>query len=207
MNHNLAHGFYQSFLQFPGSLALSVGGCEFSYSRLREFAQPVASWLRNKADEAPRVGILASRSLATYTGILGTCWAGGTYVPISTKLPESRVIQLLEQVQAEALIVDSQSIAALSERVLTCCPRLILAPDLETSSVMLADNGKTVTLAGKDALSAFDVNDAPVPIKPDHVVYIIYTSGTTGIPKGVMIPASGTAHYIASMQARYPLRP
>ncbi len=99
MNHNLARGFYDSSLQFPRSLALSVGGCEFSYSRLREFAQPVAGWLRRTtADEAPRVGILASRSLATYMGILGTCWAGGTYVPISTKLPESRLIQLLERV-------------------------------------------------------------------------------------------------------------
>jgi D-alanine--poly(phosphoribitol) ligase subunit 1 len=208
MNHNLAHGFYESSLRFPGNLALSVGGCEFSYSQLRKLAQPVASWLRsNTVDPAPRVGILASRSLATYTGILGTCWAGGTYVPISTKLPQSRVIQLLERVQAEALIVDSQSIAALSERLLTCCPRLILAPDLETSSAMLADNGKSVTLAGKDVLSAFDVNDAPVPIKPDHVVYIIYTSGTTGVPKGVMIPASGTSHFISSMQGRYPLQP
>jgi non-ribosomal peptide synthetase component F len=116
MNHNLAHA-----------------------------AQPVASWLRRNAVEAaPRVGILASRSLATYTGILGTCWAGGTYVPISTKLPESRLIQLLKRVQAEALIVDSANVTALSKRVLSYCPRLILAPDLATSSVMLADNGKSV---------------------------------------------------------------
>jgi amino acid adenylation domain-containing protein len=208
MNHNLADGFYESSLQFPGNLALSVGGCEFSYSQLREFAQPVAGWLRrNTVDAAPRVGILASRSLATYTGILGTCWAGGTYVPLSTKLPESRFIQLLERVQAEALIVDSASIAALSERVLSYCPRLILAPDLETSSTVHSDTGKSVTLGGKDVLPAFDAHDAPVPIKPDHVVYIIYTSGTTGVPKGVMIPASGTSNFIASMQVRYPLQP
>jgi D-alanine--poly(phosphoribitol) ligase subunit 1 len=208
MNHNLAHGFYESALQFPGNLALSVSGREFNYSQLRESVQPVASWLRRNAVEAaPRVGILASRSLATYTGILGTCWAGGTYVPISTKLPESRLIQLLERVQAEALIVDSENVAALSKRVLSYCPRLILAPDLATSSVMLADNGKSVTLAGKDVLPAFDVHDPPVPIKPDHVVYIIYTSGTTGVPKGVMIPAIGTSHFIASMQGRYALRP
>src|SRR5215471_816167 len=208
MNHNLAHGFYESSLHFPGSLALSVGGCEFSYFRLREFAQPVAGWLRRTtADEAPRVGILASRSLATYMGILGTCWAGGTYVPISNKLPESRLIQLLERVQAAALIVDSESVTALSKRVLSYCPKLILAPELATSSVVHADNGMSVTIAGKDVLPAFDVHDAPIPVKPDHVVYIIYTSGTTGIPKGVMVPASATAHYIASMQARYPLQP
>src|SRR2546429_9436359 len=89
MSLNLAHGFYESSLRFPDNIALSIGTLELTYAQLRELTQPVADWLRrNKQVAAPRVGILASRSLSTYAGILGTCWGGGTYVPISTKLPE-----------------------------------------------------------------------------------------------------------------------
>jgi D-alanine--poly(phosphoribitol) ligase subunit 1 len=206
MNLNLAYGFYESTRRFPENIALSVGARELSYAQLRELVQPVAAWLRRNAMEAaPRVGILASRSLGTFTGILGTCWAGGTYVPISTKLPEDRLIQLLDRIQAEVLIVDPEGISAMSARVLTHCPRLILAPEIATSSTMTSDVGTSVTIAGSDALSKFDAQDAPVPVGPDHVVYIIYTSGTTGIPKGVMIPASATAHFVATMQGLYAL--
>ena len=106
MNHNLADGFYESSLQFPGNLALSVGGCEFSYSQLREFARPVAGWLRrNTVDAAPRVGILASRSLATYTGILGTCRAGGTYV---AAVVDSSLEFLPDGQQGELLVAGPQ---------------------------------------------------------------------------------------------------
>src|SRR5580704_8002439 len=107
MRLNLAAGFYECSLRCPDNTALSIGTLELSYSQLRESVQPVAAWLRFKAQvAAPRVGILASRSLSTYAGILGTSWAGGTYVPISTKLPEDRIIQLLGRIRAEALVVD-----------------------------------------------------------------------------------------------------
>ena len=185
MNLNLARGFYENSLRCPGNLALSVGVQELTYSELRMLVQPVANWLRRNSEEpAPRIGILASRSLATYTGILGTCWAGGTYVPISTKLPEDRLIQLLDLVRAEALIVDSEGVGTLSKRVLSHAPRLILAPELAVSSTMQSDKGTSVTVAGMDSLPRFDPFDVPVPINADHVVYIIFTSGTTGIPKG-----------------------
>ncbi len=208
MNINLAYGFYESSLRFPENLALSVGARELTYSQLRELVQPVAAWLRRNAVEpAPRIAILASRSLATYTGILGTCWAGGTYVPISTKLPEDRLIQLLGRIQAEVLVVDTEGIATLSKRALRHCPRLILAPELATSTAVPSDDGSNLTLTGKDALPAYDAQDSPVPVKPDHTVYIIFTSGTTGVPKGVMIPASATSHFVSVMQSRYAPQP
>ena len=93
MDLNLAHGVYQSSLRYPHELALSVAGKQLTYYQLREMVQPIASWLRQNCSEAaPRVAILSARTLSTYAGILGACWAGGTYVPISTKLPEDRQI-------------------------------------------------------------------------------------------------------------------
>lgn len=208
MNLNLATGFYESSLRIPGNVALSVGGSELTYLQFRQQVQPVASWLRRNVQVfQPRVGILASRSLATYTGILGTCWVGGTYVPISPKLPEDRLIQLLDCIRAEALIVDSDSMPLLTDRVLRHCPRLILAPDLATSVERQPDGNRRGTIAAKDALPAFAAQDQPVPVKPQDLAYIIFTSGTTGVPKGVMIPASAVSHFVSVMQERYALAP
>jgi amino acid adenylation domain-containing protein len=208
MSLNLAHGFYESSLRFPDNIALSIGTLELTYAQLRELAQPVADWLRrHKQVAAPRVGILASRSLSTYAGILGTCWGGGTYVPISTKLPEDRFIQLLGRIRAEALIVDSESLLLLSQRVLSHCPRLILGPELAASVEMQSDANTKVVVTGKGGLSSFDAEDRPVPVEPKNLGYIEFTSGTTGIPKGVTISAGAVAHFIGAMQARYAFEP
>jgi D-alanine--poly(phosphoribitol) ligase subunit 1 len=208
MKLNLAYGFYESSLRSPDNIALSVGGVEHTYLQLRQLVQPMASWLRqNTQAPAPRVGILAARSLATYAGILSTCWAGGTYVPISPKLPEDRLIQLLDCIRADALIVDSESLSLLTNQVLNHCPGLICAPELGTSKERARERNGNVIVAAKDALRAFEVQDKPVPMKPQDVAYIIFTSGTTGIPKGVMIPASAVFHFVSVMQKRYALAP
>jgi len=206
MNLNLAHGFYESCVHFPDHLALSVGNQGLSYIQLCRLVQPLAGWLRcNARSAAPRVGILASRSLSTYISILGTCWAGGVYVPMSVNLPEDRLTQLLGRVQADALVVDAESMPLLSQRVLPHCPLLILSPELATSVVM--PHRPNAKIAGRDALPAFDPRDQPVPVKSEDLAYIIFTSGTTGIPKGVMITASAVAHFVSVMQGRYALEP
>jgi amino acid adenylation domain-containing protein len=208
MNFNLASGFYASSLRFPDNIALSVGKRDLTYSQLREFVQPVANWVRrNSQVDAPRIGVLASRSLSTYAGILGTCWAGGTYVPISTKLPEDRLTQLLGRIRAEALIVDAESLRLLSPRVLSHCPELILAPEFAAAVEMQSDVNTTMVVRGKDALSSFDAEDSPVPVGPENLGYIEFTSGTTGVPKGVMISARAVSHFIGVMQARYAFKP
>jgi D-alanine--poly(phosphoribitol) ligase subunit 1 len=206
MSLNLAHGFRESCVRLPDHLALSVGNQGLSYIELCRLVQPFAAWLRfNTRSAALKVGILASRSLSTYVGILGTCWAGGAYVPMSTKLPEERLIQLLDRVQADVLVVDAESMPLLSQRVLSHCPLLILSPDLVTS--VATPHRPNAKIAGRDVLPAFDPRDQPLPIEPGDLAYIIFTSGTTGIPKGVMITASAVAHFVSVMQERYALEP
>jgi amino acid adenylation domain-containing protein len=208
MDLNLAYGIYKNSIQYPQELAISVAGKELTYAQLRERVQPIAGWLwRNCRESAPRVAILSARTLSTYIGILGASWAGGTYVPVSTKLPEDRLIQLLDRVQAAAMIVDADTEAQLTPRVLAHCPKLILSPEREKSSELKTPGGGHVALTGRDALPEMDSKDTPANVGPEHVVYIIFTSGTTGIPKGVMIQASAVAHFVAVMQARYGLTP
>ena len=208
MHYNLAHPFYESSRACPQNLALSVGGATFTYSALRERVQPVAAWLRaNCKSGAPRVGILASRSPETYIGILATCWVGGTYVPLSPKYPEERLLQHFERIELDALVVDEGGAPLLTERVLSRGPRNIILPGAPASSERNLESGMRVRLSGNDALPPYDSSDKPVEVSSDHTAYIIFTSGTTGIPKGVMIPASAVAHFVEAMQGQYSIQP
>src|SRR5258706_193118 len=87
---NLAAGIFRSARTQPGATALVFDGREYTYAELAAAAGRVAGWLGSIGSGGPpvlRVGILAARSFATYAGILGTAWAGGTYVPLNPKHP------------------------------------------------------------------------------------------------------------------------
>ena len=78
-----------------------------SYGELNALAQRLASWLRTGPPRPRRfVGILASRSVMAYVGVLGTGWAGDAYVPIYPKLPEERLIELLQITNPVALVAE-----------------------------------------------------------------------------------------------------
>lgn len=208
VHYNLAYPFYESSLAHPESLALTIGDAQFTYSGLREQVQPIARWLgAHSQSNAPRVGILASRSPETYLGILGTCWAGGTYIPLSPKYPGERLLQHFERISLDSLIVDANGMSLLTDRVLSRGPRNILFLGAPRSSEGRLENGTRIAISGRDALPAFDASDRPVEVPPDHTAYIIFTSGTTGIPKGVMIPASAVAHFVEAMQSQYSIQP
>lgn len=208
MNYNLAYPFYESSLTYSQNLALTVGEAQFTYAALREQVQPIARWLQTQCESgAPRVGILASRTPETYAGILATCWTGGTYVPLSPKYPEERLLQHFDLIELDALIVDGSGLPMLTDRVLSRGPQNILLPGSPASSRRRLENGARILLSGSDALPAFDSADKPVEVSPGHTAYIIFTSGTTGIPKGVMIPASAVAHFVEAMQLQYSIQP
>jgi len=202
MNFNLALALYRTALINPQRLAISAGGRELSYHELAVLAQQIAAWLPRDANgRVGRVGVLASRSLEACAGVLGTCWAGGTYVPISLKLPEKRVRDVVERAGLVALIVDGGGTRLLSEYVLAAAPRFILVPDKGRLPPQL--RAACDTMADFAALAAIAGLTEPAPVGADHIAYIEFTSGTTGAPKGVMIPAVAVHHYLSALQRRY----
>lgn len=208
MQYNLAYPFSESACSCPENLALAVGDAQWSYAALREQVQPVARWLRTHSRSgAPLVGVLASRSLETYIGVLGACWAGGTYIPLSPKYPEERLLQHFERIALDALVVDSAGAALLTDRVLSRGPANVLFPGVASSSDRTVEGGKRIKLSGRDALPVFDPADKPAEVSAEHTGYIIFTSGTTGVPKGVMIPAGAVAHFLDAMQSQYGVEP
>ncbi|HEY6476910.1 MAG TPA: amino acid adenylation domain-containing protein [Polyangia bacterium] len=197
---NLAWSVYRNAEERPDAIALNVEGRTLTYSELRVSAQQVAGWLLARTSNGPvgRVAIFARRSLETYLGILGACWAGGTYVPINPTLPEARLAQMLEAVEPEAIVVDRRHLPLLTARLRAAAP--VLAPCFTPVS-----GGESA--ADGEALPPYDPRDVPRPVPPEHVGYIVFTSGTTGVPKGVVVPVRAVAAFVEAVRALFVVGP
>ncbi len=201
-NYNLALPFYESTIADSQALALCVGEERLSYGELANLARRISGWLDQKAGErSGRVGILASRSVEAYAGVLGTLWSGAAYVPIKPGTPEDRLIRILQQTNLDALIADQAGLDLLSDRVLESAPRRILfGPGAKPSRRALEFQG--TSFEGFAELPD-EGPERPVFIAEDELAYIIFTSGTTGKPKGVMISSGNVAHFLAAMRLRF----
>ena len=184
-NYNLACAISHHSMINPEAPAVVCQGRSLTYGELAERAARLAACLTHRRDwqrldgQPPCVGILASRGIDACVALLGACWAGATYVPISLKQPEERILTLLAQCGLSAIIADDEGAKLLSERVLATCPQVVIH-------------------AGQAWLTP--------PMAASDTAYIIFTSGTTGVPKGVMISAGSARHYVAMIAKWLELR-
>tara|TARA_R110002020_G_scaffold36134_18_gene108675 strand:- start:2142 stop:3719 length:1578 start_codon:yes stop_codon:yes gene_type:complete len=183
---------------YPERSAIVCGADVVTYSDLALKARLLARRIRPALTHG-RCGILGSRSIEACVAILGTAWAGGTYVPLSLKYPEQRLIDLLDLLDLDVLIVDQAGFKLLSGPVRERCPDLMLVPT--------GTPGEFEPAVEATPLSRGEELEHPVPVGEDHLAYIEFTSGTTGRPKGVMVSAGAVASYLDAMRGWYDFDP
>ncbi|MEP0940653.1 MAG: AMP-binding protein [Rhizobiaceae bacterium] len=184
-NYNIVFPFYHTAQSTPDLLAISAGKQEISYGDLATHAAKLAAHLQPKLNSG-RVGILASRSIAAYVGIVGTAWAGATYVPLNMKWPADRLIQLMGELELDALIIDSNGAKLLSDEVRAAAPSTIISGD----PFAVIDGFASVINLSESTMPF------PAPREAEELAYIVFTSGSTGMPKGVMVSCGSLAQYL-----------
>lgn len=196
--YGLHAGFLRSAAAYPERPALSVGEEVLSYRQLRVLALGIAASLANAgSDPRPRVGILASRSVLMYSGILGTLLRGGAVVPLNPGFPAERTAQMIQLAETSALVVDRSGEAVLDEvlRQTSASLRVVVAAESVPTLTARWPGHRFVSPAG-------DGCDA-VPVAPEDLAYLFFTSGSTGVPKGVGVLHRNAARFVEMSQERY----
>ncbi|MFD3612354.1 AMP-binding protein [Streptomyces atroolivaceus] len=188
--------FLRGLAASPDGFAARAGKESRTYARMHDLA---LSWGGSLARTgSPAVGVLASRGLTAYTGVLAALYAGAAVVPLRPDFPASRTRQIIEAAGVHAIVADHDGLAVLPDVLDGLAEVSVLAPEAPDGAQV---PGARLPLDGATAL------DEPATVKPDDPAYYLFTSGSTGRPKGVVLTHGGTEHYFRLADARYDFGP
>ena len=166
----------ETIRRLPDAQAVTGAGASLSYRQLAERADTIARHLHaHGVGPNVRVAICLDRSPGMVAAILGVLRAGGAYVPIDPKAPAPRRQFIIENSDAEVLILGPDAISA---------DLRVAGPAGAVPELRIDADGNL--LESPERLST-DPTAAGTPSGPDDLVYVMHTSGSTGRPKGVAV--------------------
>ncbi|MFA4997436.1 MAG: amino acid adenylation domain-containing protein, partial [Bacteroidales bacterium] len=159
--------FRENAGRYPGNTAVADRWGSLTYSQLDKYSDNLAAELSDRGVlPGTFVAVMMSRCKEFLVSILAIQKAGGAYVPMDSEYPNDRLLYMLENSGAKALITERNMYESKSQ-----------AGDFYVERVLFADE--------------FDFEKDRIlnlqPPGPEDLAYMIYTSGSTGKPKGVMI--------------------
>lgn len=150
---------------------------EITYSQLNDRTRAIASGLMEMGvEKSNNVAMLIPNRVEFMYAFFGIMKAGAVAVPVNTLLKGEEVSYIVNNCEAEAMIVTDEHIE-LIRSIKQDCPRL--------KSIIS-------TAAGDDVVPFEQLLNTPIDqnlpaVAQDDDASIIYTSGTTGRPKGVIL--------------------
>jgi amino acid adenylation domain-containing protein len=203
LRFGLHAGFWRSARRHPMRSALEVGGRTYTYSELAAIAASISGAIAG-ADRATAltVGVLGSRSLSVYAGLLGTLSSGRAVVPLNPGFPVDRTARMIEHAGVRVLVADSASLRHVEDLLAqTGEPMLLILPELDDAAP-LARRWPRHRFVGRGELDR--IGEPCLPrVEPADWAYVFYTSGSTGNPKGVGVTHANAARFVEMSLERY----
>jgi non-ribosomal peptide synthetase component F len=167
--------FEQQVKKYPQNIAVRTKNHTWTYETLDRIADQLAqAILASGRSQAERIGLVFEHDAPMIAGILGALKAGKIYVPLDPSYPKERLNYILEDSQANAILVDNIT-QPLAQELSKNTYQIINIDDLDFTA---------------------PVDNINLSVSPDTVAYILYTSGSTGQPKGVMQSHCNVLHHI-----------
>jgi amino acid adenylation domain-containing protein len=201
----LLAGFVASVTRWPGQRALLLGDESWTYQAIDAYARRLAAGLLRVSNRPKRVGILARRSLTSYTAVIGALFSGAAFVPLNPTLPAARLRAIANAAELDAIICENRYVALLQTLFdgQPSRPPVVLA-DAKQNGAERIYGAVTIDL---DDLRTIPPVGAAVPVAPEQAAYILFTSGSTGVPKGVPISHANVVSFLNLNLDRYMIEP
>ena len=174
-------------VSLPDKVALVCGEQRFTYARLDQMANRLAQALRaDGVRRGDRVAIYLNNSVEAVVAIFAVLKAAGVFVVVSRATKADKLLFILNNCQATAVVADTRAMAqGLGDR--------LLGEVASLRSLVICGARPPQSGNGDPRCQGFDSIQAACPnalLRPENIdldlACLIYTSGTTGEPKGVM---------------------
>lgn len=167
MTRNVLEYLEQSAARFPDKAAFVDEQASLTFGQLSDAAKRIGTALCRLDGEKRPVPVFMNKCAGEIAAFMGVVYAGRAYAPIDPQMPEKRVCRILETLDSDAVIVDSECRQKL-EAMGYPAERIFPIEALEAGGI---DEGALARVRR----FAIDCD----------LLYVIFTSGSTGYPKGV----------------------
>jgi len=167
MKINLIEFFEETISKWPYKIAVIEGEKSITFGELAKKAKSLAAFIEEKENSRNRpIAIYLQKSIEAVVSDLAVTYSGNVYMNLDVKTPESRIKNIINLIQPQAVITDSKHIDALK-------PSCFEGLDI-------------INIDELPDRSTFDIKAFSTIIDTDPYC-IINTSGSTGTPKGVVL--------------------
>ncbi len=174
--YNVLDYLKESARKYPDKVAFADIDQSITYEGLYRKAQEIGSALASKISIGQPVPIFMEKSVDTICLFFGVVYAGGFYVLLDMKQPQTRLNHIMKTLESKMIVTSQKYLDLLQKK------------KIESEIILLEDLYGQINQEKLDIIASQHIDTMPL--------YTIFTSGSTGIPKGVCVSHRSVIDFI-----------